>query len=115
MTLYLTNFNNENLSINVGYEAKAALTLIDMPSDDVSADVFKFDIGVEGDTALLSGDATILSAVEPVKILVTIPEDTFTKPLRKLILQIRWTPDGGNEKIIVKRFFDVRNPITPAP
>ena len=115
MTLYLTNFNNENMQIIKDYEAKPILTLISMPVDDISMDAFKFDLGVEGEEAILSGDCTIIDALAPHKIQFVIPESTFSKTQKKLIMQIRWTPIGENERIIVKRFFDVRDPVTPKP
>lgn len=115
MTEYLTNYNNENLRVYVGYEAQAVVTLLNMPSDDVSADAFAFDIGIEGEDAIYSASATILSAVSPQQILITIPSGTFTEPQKKIIAQIRWTENGGNEKIIVSRFFDVKEPVTPNP
>lgn len=113
MTEYLTNYNNQNLQINKDFEEKPILTLIGLPVSDISADAFNFDIGIEGETAIVSGVCTIISPLVPHKIEFTIPANAFTKTHRKLILQIRWTPNGENERIVSKRFFDVRNPVTP--
>ncbi len=113
MTRYLTDQDNDNLAITKGFEKILTLILRGMPSDDISLDAIKFDIGVEGEEALVSGDAVIVDPITPQSITITIPAPTFTKPHKRLVLQLRWTPGGENERILAKRFLDVRNPVTP--
>ena len=112
---YLKNYNNDDLEVPRGYISEPILTLTNMPVDDISADAFAFDIGVSGQTAIVSGACSIISAVGIQKIKFTIPANAFTKAQKKLVLQIRWTISGGSEKIIVRRFIDVINPVTPTP
>ncbi len=115
MTQYLTDGQNDNLALTKDFEQKLALTLNGLPSADVTLDAFNFDIGVEGQTALVSGVATILDPLSPQQIQILIPALTFSETHNKLILQIRWTESGENERIILKRFLDVREPVTPKP
>ena len=115
MTRYLTDQDNDNLAITKGFEKKLTLILNGLPSADISLDVINFDIGVEGEEALISGLAVILEPLTPQKITVTIPAGTFQKPHKRLVFQLRWTPQGSAERILAKRFLDVRNPVTPKP
>ncbi len=110
-TKYLLDQDNENLAITLGFEKLLTLVLNGFPSDDITADAVNFDIGIEGEDALISGAAAIIEPLSPQKITLTIPPATFTKPQKRLILQLRWTPSGGNERLVSKNFIDVRNPV----
>ena len=112
---YFTNKNNENLELDKGFEQTLILNYDRFPEDDISADSLSFDVGLRGEEALFSGSATILSGIAPQKLELVIPAGTFTKKFKKLQLQVRWTPLGGNERIVTKRFLDVGQPITPKP
>lgn len=115
MTQYLTDGNNGNLALTRSFESKFTLTLNDFPEDDITGDAINFDIGVEGEEALISGATTILDPISPQKVEIVIPSGTFSEPHNRLILQLRWTPLGENEKVIFKGFLDVRDPVTPKP
>ena len=112
---YFTNSNNENLELDMGFEQILILTYERFPVDDISADTLNFDVGVRGEEALFSGVATIINPIAPQKLELIIPANTFTKKFKKLQLQVRWTPNGENERIVTKRFLDVGRPITPKP
>jgi len=114
MTRYFLDKNNDNLALTLGFETEMGMILTGLPSD-ISADAIKFDIGVEGEEAIISEDLTVIVPTSPQQVKAVIPANTFTKPLKKQLFQIRYTQLGGNEKVILKRFLDVRNPVTPKP
>jgi hypothetical protein len=113
MKSYLLDGNNENFSLTAGYQADIVLNLIGLGVADVTGHTFNFDIGVEGEAALLSGTATILNVFDPAQIQLTIPSGTFSVPLDRLVLQIRWTDLTPVERVIYKGFIDVLAAVTP--
>ena len=115
MTTYLLDQDNNNYHISTSFEAKIGLTLRGLPSQDITLDQMDFDLGVENEVAVISGAVNVLEPSNPQKIEITIPANTFTKPVKRQMLQIRWTPLGENERIIVKKFLDVRSAVVPNP
>lgn len=111
MTQYLTDDNNDDLALTRAFESKFTLELEGMAEDDITGDAINFDIGVEGEEALISAVATILDPVAPQVVEVVVPAGTFSETHNRLILQLRWTPLGENEKVIFKGFLDVRDPV----
>ena len=115
MKRHLLDGNNEDFNLNVGFQADISLSLNGLGVADVSGHTFKFDIGQEGEEAIVTGTATITDPLDPPVISLLIPANAFDKPSKQLVLQIRWTDLEPVERIIFKGFVDVLNPVTPKP
>lgn len=115
MKTYLLDGNNENFALTLGFQADINLILSGLGVADVTGHTFKFDIGIEGETAIFTGTATIVTATEPQEISLSIPANAFTKAQTRLVLQIRWTDLAPVERVIFKGFLDVLEAVTPKP
>jgi len=115
MKRYLLDGNNENFALTLGFQSDINLILQGLGVADVTGHTFKFDIGEEGETALFTGTATIVNPLDPPEISLLIPITAFTKTHQQLTLQIRWTDLSAVERVILKSFLDVLDPVIPKP
>ena len=112
---YLIDGNNEKFALTLGYRADLNLLLSGLGVADVTGHTFAFDIGQEGEIALYTGAASIVTPLDPAEISLLIPDTAFTAVYKQLVLQIRWTDGAAVERVIFKGFIDVLNPVTPKP
>ena len=115
MKSYLIDGNNENFAISAGYQTDIVLKLIGLGVADVTGHSFNFDIGQEGEEAIISAAATIINPIDPAEIKLTIPLATFSAPADRLVLQLRWIDLSAVERVIYKGFVDVLAAVTPKP
>lgn len=113
MKSYLIDGNNEEFALTANYAADIVLKLVGLGVADVTGHTFNFDIGQEGEDAIISAAATITNPIDPAEIKLTIPKTTFSAPHDKLVLQIRWTDLTAVERVIFKGFIDVLEAVTP--
>ena len=96
MKSYLIDGNNEEFALTANYAADIVLKLVGLGVADVTGHTFNFDIGQEGEAAIISAAATIINPIDPAEIKLTIPNTTFSAPHDKLVLQIRCSTFARN-------------------